>query len=461
MAFAEKRGNLYRARWRGPSGKLESKPGFPTKRDAENYAKDQEAAIRGGTYVDPRAGQTTLTEWVNRWFPAQDLEPSTLADYRNRIEVRILPAFGDCPLASLTEEAIAVWEMGLVKDGYARSTARAARTLLATILGDAIPRYIQANPAARRRGKGRKGRRRVERLERSEKVWPSPLQALLVAERCAALSGHDAEFVMMVTAAYTGMRWSELSGLAPQDVRDGALNVHWKLYELDGRFYRGRPKDGSVRTLDLPPFLQRLLVDHLRSVPTTRCTCHGTSAQWCDGTSEYAFLGPRGGHHRRSTFSRRVLRPAADGWYPKGRKPAMPVLVDAANHPGILLTPWPAVEPGDPYTPPRGRGRRLIPDETPLASWLPVLRGLTPHGLRHGHQTWMDEADVARAVKTERMGHELPGMQAIYSHISPTMRDHLVTVLERLWSRSLADRARMHPSSTVPIVDRLLAATAR
>lgn len=205
MAFAEKRGNLYRSRWRGPSGKLESKPGF-AKRDAENYGNDQEAAIRGGTYVDPRAGQITLTEWVNRWFPAQDLEPSTLADYRNRIEVRILPAFGDSPLGSLTEESIAAWERDLVKDGYARSTARAARTLLATILSDAIPRYIQAIPAARRRGKGRKGLRRVERLERSEKVWPSPLQALLVAERCAALSGHGAEFVMMVTAAYTGMR---------------------------------------------------------------------------------------------------------------------------------------------------------------------------------------------------------------------------------------------------------------
>jgi hypothetical protein len=37
MSYAEKRGNLWRARWRGPSGTLESKPGFTTRKAAENY----------------------------------------------------------------------------------------------------------------------------------------------------------------------------------------------------------------------------------------------------------------------------------------------------------------------------------------------------------------------------------------------------------------------------------------
>jgi hypothetical protein len=60
---------------------------------------------------------------------------------------------------------------------------------LTTVLGDAIPRYIQANPAQRRRGKGRKGQRRIQRIEQAGKVWATPIQALLVAERCAALSG--------------------------------------------------------------------------------------------------------------------------------------------------------------------------------------------------------------------------------------------------------------------------------
>lgn len=41
------------------------------------------------------------------------------------------------------------------------------------------------------------------------------MQALLVAERCAALAGYETDFVMILTIAYTGMRWSEAVGLKP------------------------------------------------------------------------------------------------------------------------------------------------------------------------------------------------------------------------------------------------------
>jgi integrase len=221
MAYAEKRGNLWRARWRGPGGILESKPGFKTRKAAENYGRDQEASIRNHTYVDPRAGQLSLTDWVNRWYPALDLEPTTLSNYRYQIEVNILPEFGHRSLASFTPEEISEWEMRLTNQGgYAHRTARDARSTLATILNDAVPRYIQSNPAERKRGKGRKGLRRIAKRERAEKVWPTPLQALLIAERCAALSGQDTDFVMNIYVAYTGSRWSEVIGLLPECVHD-------------------------------------------------------------------------------------------------------------------------------------------------------------------------------------------------------------------------------------------------
>jgi hypothetical protein len=130
--------------------------------------------------------------------------------------------------------------------GYARRTARDARSTLATILNDAVPRYIQSNPAERKRGKGRKGLRRIAKRERAEKVWATPLQALLVAERCAALSGQDTDFVMNVYVAYTGSRWSEVIGLPPECMHGDQVAIDWKLYELNGRFYRGRPKPRST-----------------------------------------------------------------------------------------------------------------------------------------------------------------------------------------------------------------------
>ena len=238
-----------------------------------------------------------------------------MANYRYAIEVHILPEFGDRALASLTAQQVGTWEMQITARGYSRRTARDARTTLTTLLGDAIPRYIQVNPAQRKRGKGRKGQRRIERNEQAEKVWPTPLEALLVAERCAALSGRDTDFLVVITLAYTGMRWSELVGLAPAFVDDDIIHIDWKLYELKGRFYKGRPKDGSIRAADLPPFLAEMLARHIADKSGQRCKCHNTEHPWCPG-AEYVFLGPGGSHFPRSGYGEHYFRPAADGWYP-------------------------------------------------------------------------------------------------------------------------------------------------
>jgi integrase len=500
VAYAEKRGNLWRARWRAPDGTLESRPGFTSRKDAENYGRDQEASIRAGTYVGPRAGQITLTEWVNRWFPALDLELTTLRNYRYLIEVLILPAFGDRPLASLRPEEVSAWELRLVERGYSRRTARDARSTLTTVLGDAIPQHLQVNPAQRRRGKGRKGQSRIERHEQAEKTWATPLQALLVAERCAALSGCDTDFVMIVTIAWTGMRWGEAVGLAPECVGDETIGIEWKLYELGGRLYRGRPKDGSIRPADLPPFLADLLAAHL-AASVRMCTCRGAGPPWCPG-SRYVFLGPAGGHYRRSAYGARFFRPAADGWYPaRGQREAAPVLADAAfAFPGRPVPPWPAAVAGEPFEPPAGRGiTRLTSDaragrcpgcgraqkrrrdghlithnapdggrcggsgqmpaeDTALASWLPVLPALTPHGLRHGHQTWLEEAGISDLLRSERMGHEVPGMRGVYGHVSPAMRADLKAVLQERWQDAMRERKRVSPRSVVPVLDALLTA---
>jgi hypothetical protein len=93
-----------------------------------------------------------------------------------------------------------------------------------------------------------------------------------------------------------------------------------------------------------------------------------------------------------------------------------------------------------------------------LASWLPVLHGLTPHGLRHGHQTWMDEDGIPEVLKTERMGHEMPGMHGVYGHVSPGMRTDLKAALQQRWESSLRERVRLSPRSAIPALDALLTA---
>lgn len=85
---------------------------------------------------------------------------------------------------------------------------------------------------------------RIERVEKAAKVWASPRQSLLIAERAAVLSGSDAAFVADITIVYTGCRWSELLGLPPDLIHADTIDLHWKLYELNGRFYRAGPRTG-------------------------------------------------------------------------------------------------------------------------------------------------------------------------------------------------------------------------
>jgi hypothetical protein len=80
----------------------------------------------------------------------------------------------------------------------------------------------------------------------------------------------------------------------------------------------------------------------------------------------------------------------------------------------------------------------------PVASWLALRTGLTPHGLRHGHQTWLDDMGVRYVLQSERMGHEVPGMRGVYSHITPGMRAELKAGC-RTCGRALFMNARGSP----------------
>src|SRR4051812_20133160 len=108
--WAEQRGVAWRARWPIPGRKSPgSKSGFPTEEAALQYGWEQIGEIGRGTWVDPNAPVLTLNQWVNMWWPAQDLGRNTTANYKWYIEAFILPAFGDRALNTLTTLEITTW----------------------------------------------------------------------------------------------------------------------------------------------------------------------------------------------------------------------------------------------------------------------------------------------------------------------------------------------------------------
>ncbi|WP_149264232.1 site-specific integrase [Actinomadura sp. K4S16] len=540
MAYAEKRGPTWRSRYKRPDGTWASattddsgRP-FERKQDALQYGNDKEAEIRraGPAWFDPARGEITVADWCGQWLPAQDLEDTTEGRYRYLIDQHIIPAFGERPLNSLhRREEIEAWEKRIRRTPklqgrgtYSQRTASDARDLLSTILGDAMAAgYAGVNVAEKRRGRGRKRHRNQRSARSSQKSWFDPLGALLVAERCAIMSGRDDEFIHIVTLAWTGMRWGEALGLENEDVHHlDRIDLDWQLREYRGQFLKVPPKDDSARRIDKPPFLTDLLSRQMQNRATGTCSCRDD----CGGSGRYLFLtagrvtndghqfAPPA-HHSRSNFGTWYWHPAIDGVYPeeggKDPRPARPVLVDANT--GRPLRPaWPYAQ-GPEWSPPRGRGLTrhdapdalavscpkktcLAPTGTPctsrsgaatvphtprvdrasvtegaegpaLASWLPLRTGLTPHRCRHAHEVWMQEDRIPDVLRHERMGHVMQGIKAVYSHVSPLMRSELRDALQKRWETALAQRADLDraagrdPHSPVAVLDELLQAGQR
>ncbi|WP_307181775.1 LacI family DNA-binding transcriptional regulator [Streptomyces canus] len=496
MGFVEDRGTYWRGRYKisaGKYGTVADENGdtvrFRTKREAKQAADAEEAKVRNGGWKDPAAGKVTFGEYASRWYAAQDLAASTMQNYRRHLEEHLLPEFEDRALASIERAEVDAWEKK-EKALYAASSVKTWRGTLHLVLEDAVDdEHISSNPATKRRGRGKRAGRSRDRGP--EKVVTDPLGILLVAERASLLSGRDDEFVAVVTKGYTGMRWGEIVGLETEFLRSKAIRVEWQLYELDsGEFERCPPKDDSYRTVDTPHWLARLLSAHVARTRPTPCPCHGktyvfrgqgisrtgeTGAKVVDvarragvstGTVSNVLNRPdavaeatrvrvreaidalgftRGGgavdqaaHWRRNGFATWLFTPAASGWYPKkAPQEARPV--------PVLADPWPGV-------PARGRGAQARAD----ACWLPIAKGLTPHGLRHTHKTRMEEFRTPPKLMDERMGHIDGSVQARYSHITRQMREDLMAHLTAEWETALDDRLAMCPTSPVAVLNSLL-----
>lgn len=143
-------------------------------------------------------------------------------------------------------------------------------------------------------------------------------------------------------------------------------------------------------------------------------------------------------HWRRNGFATWLFTPAVSGWYPKkAPQEARPV--------PLLSEPWPGV-------PARGRGAAGRAD----SCWMPIAKGLTPHGLRHTHKTRMEELRTPPKLMDERMGHMDGSVQARYTHITRQMREGLMAGLTAEWEGALDARLAMCPTSPVNVLNDLL-----
>jgi integrase len=388
VAWVEQSGRgSWRVRYRRDDATIGAIKGFATKAAATAHAHTLEAEQRHGTWIDPAAGKITLRDWTTDWLDALDVAIRTEDYYRSLLSCHILPRWGETSLTDISGVHVAAWAKQL-RTAYAPVTVTGITKLLGLLLTDAADeRLIPANPIRTHR----RGRHRHTRTP--ERMWATHEQALALADNAAQLpTAGTAAALLLVTAAWTGARWGELAGLHRHhthldhisDHGDGAIGCividphHGALIESSRGLELGPPKTvESARTIALPPFLTQLLREHLHTHDQPQ-----------------VFPSPDGGFHRRSNFSRRVMRPAADG---------------TPTHPDPDRR-LPAVQPG-----------------------------LTFHGLRHSHKTWMIADGVPEIAQAHRLGHTLKDkIQQTYSHVATEVDTRLLQALQDRWDKAVA-----------------------
>jgi hypothetical protein len=135
-----------------------------------------------------------------------------------------------------------------------------------------------------------------------------------------------------------------------------------------------------------------------------------------------------------------LLPPAAEGLYPKRKGKRRPVYITAE--------PWPV-------RPIRKGNRKNKAAAMADGTWPDLLGKFKPHDDRHTHSTWLDLSTVPKVLQMDRRGHALPGMDAVYVHVTPEMRQQLCDYLQQLWEQGIAERYKLAPRSAVPLLDEM------
>ena len=218
---------------------------FKKKKDADAHEANVKVDVRKGTHTAP-SKSITVAEAAERWIKrveADDRERGTLAQYRQHIRLHIVPRIGKLKLAELTSGRVEAFRDELLVK-LSRPMARKVLTSVKSLLKVAKHAHVADDVSV---GRSKRSERKLEigrDIPSTEEI--KRLIAAAPEGRCRTL---------LMTAALTGLRASELRGLRWADVDLKAAELHVR-QRADRYNAIGAPKSASgVRTIPLPPEL--------------------------------------------------------------------------------------------------------------------------------------------------------------------------------------------------------------
>lgn len=436
MPYVERRGNSIRVKWWSGEYKLDADgkptkkkiydsasgpaPGVPFKDEDEayNYGLDREHDVRHGLHIRRADSNTLMRDYCWAWFDSLDLRPKSTVSYKAMINAVIVPFWGDRAVGDITSLEYEAWKKSL-KSRYSEAYIGQILMVFGMLMDDAVSRHglRKVSPVVRtgRRGRYKKKAKEKKRPLEMETVYQLACNAYTVW-------GYTG-WTYIWTLAFTGMRPpGEMFGLRREfasptwpasdpdpDRREEALErycgsspmhalrVQYQRQWVSGKKTDVEPKYESHRTLVIPPFLHEM-----------------HSALLASHDSPWVFQSHRGGELLGCNFEQ-------DYWWP---------IRDGADE----------------------RAGRYARPKVPAVK---AFEGKRIYLLRHGHKEWLDEDGHSVIAVETRMGHEVAGVQGLYSNLTPAMERRIVESLQERWEKyMLSGEERWQPPFPTPLPSR-------
>jgi len=227
---------------------------FERKKDADAREAEVTVNVDKGIHT-PASKSITLAEAADNWIKsveAKGLERATIARYRELI-VHILDAMGNEKLAKLTSPRIDAFCDDLLKR-FSRATARKILITLKAILNKAVRGGNVAHNIASNFSIEKKGRDEPKLEVDRDIPTRDEIRRIIDAAKLGKAR------TLLLTAALTGMRASELRGLRWADVDIAKRQIHVR-QRADRYGTIGQPKS-SAGTRTIP--IEDMVVNALR-----------------------------------------------------------------------------------------------------------------------------------------------------------------------------------------------------
>jgi integrase len=238
---------------------------FARKKDADAREAAVKVDVKAGVHVAPSKAPT-VKEAGEDWIKACEaaaLERATIKGYRDHLRLHIVPLIGGVKLSDLNVQFIRKFEDRLREGGRSATLGKMVVRSLGSILADAQERGGCARNAVREmRRTRRKSRNKAAQRSRLKVGVDIPTPTEVSAIIAAAKGRWRALFV---TAAFTGLRVSELRGLRWCDVEANKLHVRQR---ADRYNQIGKPKsEAGERTVPFGPFVANTLKEWKLACP--------------------------------------------------------------------------------------------------------------------------------------------------------------------------------------------------